>query len=402
MIIKEDKHFYFKIQLSTLYLIFISLAFLITLYFYNSIKSQEYNPITLYKLFSYVEENYKGDISKEDIYKNAMKGVINYLDPYSFSVIKKNESSLETVTQNEEINLEDSFIGLGIATKYNENGILITDIFKQSDFYNKANIGDVITSINKNKYNGRYEEFREHLQGNRGDFKNIEILSAKDNEYKEITVSIKEIYKDIIEINLLKNNILHIEIKEFTENLNYKLMNKLEQFLHEKGGFIDFNGIILNLAENRGGVFIEGLTLAANFVGNSNEVALYSEYNDQKSSTEYFLSGQNIFEDIPMALIVNKNSASSSEIFAGIFKNFNRGTIIGQNTFGKGVGQRLVKFNDEFEFAITTFEFYIGKDRTKINKVGVIPNILIEEDYLSNKDKYIKEAMKVLSDNKKI
>lgn len=402
MIIKEDKHFYFKIQLSTLYLIFISLAFLITLYFYNSIKSEEYNPITLYKLFSYVEENYKGDISKKEIYQNAMKGVINYLDPYSFSVIKKNESSLETVTQNEEINLEDSFIGVGIATKSNENGILITDIFKQSDFYNKANIGDVITSINGNKYNGRYQEFREYLQGNRGDFKNIEILSAKDNEYKEITVSIKEIYKDIIEINLLKNNILYIEIKEFTENLNYKLMNKLEQFLSEKGEFIDLNGVILNLAENRGGVFIEGLTLAANFVGNSNEVALYSEYNDPKLSTEYFLSGQHIFGDVPMALIVNKNSASSSEIFAGIFKNFERGVIIGQKTFGKGVGQRLVQFNNEFEFAMTTFEFYIGKDRTKINRVGVIPNILIEEDYINNKDKYIKEAINYLSNNSNI
>lgn len=402
MIVKEDKHFYFKVQLSTLYLIFISIAFLVTLYFYNAVKSNEYNPITLYKLFSYVEENYKGDISKKEIYQNAMKGVINYLDPYSFSVVKKNESAFETVKQNEGISLEDSFIGVGIGTKVHENGILITEIFKQSDFYNKVNIGDIIVSIDGKEYNGKYQEFRENLQGNRGDSKNIEILSAKENEYKEITVSIKEIYKDIIEISLLENNILYIEIKEFTENLNDKLMSKLESFLLSQEEFIDLNGVILNLAENRGGIFMEGLTLAANFVGNNSEVALYSEYNNPELSTEYFLSGKHIFGDVPMALIVNKNSASSSEIFAGIFKNFNRGAIIGQTTFGKGVGQRLVQFNNEFEFAMTTFEFYIGKDRTKINKVGITPNILIEEDYIKNKDKYIKEAINYLSNNSNI
>ena len=176
MIVKEDKHFYFKVQLSTLYLIFISIAFLVTLYFYNAVKSNEYNPITLYKLFSYVEENYKGDISKKEIYQNAMKGVINYLDPYSFSVVKKNESAFETVKQNEGISLEDSFIGVGIGTKVHENGILITEIFKQSDFYNKVNIGDIIVSIDGKEYNGKYQEFRENLQGNRGDSKNIEIL----------------------------------------------------------------------------------------------------------------------------------------------------------------------------------------------------------------------------------
>lgn len=402
MIIKEEKHVYFKIQLSTLYLIFISIIFLITLYFYNTIKNEDYNPITLYKLFSYVEENYKGNISKKEIYQNAMKGVINYLDPYSFSVVKKEESSLETVKQNEEINLEDSFIGVGIGTKAHENGILITEIFKQSDFYNKVNIGDVIVSINGNEYNGKYQEFREYLQGNRGDSKNIEILSSKENEYKEITVNIKEIYKDIISINLLENNILYIEIKEFTENLNDKLMLKLENFLLSQEKFIDLNGVIINLAENRGGIFMEGLTLAANFIGNNNEVALYSEYNNPELSTEYFLNGQHIFGDVPMALIVNKNSASSSEIFAGIFKNFNRGVIIGQKTFGKGVGQRLVQFNNEFEFAMTTFEFFIGKDKTKINKIGVVPNILIKEDYLNNKDKYIREAINYFNNNSNI
>ena len=179
-------------------------------------------------------------------------------------------------------------------------------------------------------------------------------------------------------------------------------MIKLEEFLLSKNEFINLNGVIINLAENRGGIFLEGLTLAANFIGNNNEVALYSEYNNPELSTEYFLDGQHIFGNIPMALIVNKNSASSSEIFAGIFKNFNRGVIIGQTTFGKGVGQRLVEFNEEFEFAMTTFEFYIGKDRIKINKQGITPDILIEDDYIKNKDKYIKEAIKYLSNDSNI
>jgi carboxyl-terminal processing protease len=400
MIIKEEKKFYLKIQLSTLYLITITMVFLIALYCYNTLKNNEYNHLTLNNLFTYVENNYKGEITRKEIYQNAMKGVINYLDPYSFSVVKKEKSNLDTVIQNETINLGDSFVGIGITTKSHKDGILISDIFKQSDFFHLANIGDIITEIDNQSYDGNYQNFRKLLQGNNNDIKNIKIYSQKLNEEKELSIKIKNIYKDIINIEMLSNNILHIEIKEFTENLNDNLMIKLEEVLLSYKESISLNGIIINLAENRGGLFNEGLTLAANFVGNNTEVALYSEYKNPEDSTEYFLEGNNIFSDIPMVLIVNKNSASSSEIFAGIFKNFERGTIIGQTTFGKGVGQRLTKFNKDFEFAMTTFEFFIGKDRVKINKVGVTPNILIRESYQENKDLYINTAIKEI--NKRI
>lgn len=396
MIIKEEKHFYLKIQLSTLYLVFISLAFIFTLFYYNSLKNNEYNYITLNKLFDYVEENYKGQISKEEIYQNAMKGVINYLDSYSFAIVKSNKKLLDTEKQNQDVNLEDTFIGVGILSRGHTEGIFITDIFKQSDLYNKVNIGDIITGINGKEFNGDYSKFRSLLQGNKGDVKNLEIYSQNYNEYKNIAIEIKNIYKDIIEVKMLNNNILYIEIKEFTEGLNDKLMIALEELLLSYEEKVDISGVILNLAENRGGFFQEGLTLAANFIGNNNEVALYSEYNDSELSTEYFLDGNNIFNDVPMTLIVNKNSASSSEIFAGIFKNFERGIIIGQNTFGKGVGQKITKFNDNFEFAMTTFEFFIGKDKQKINKIGVSPNILIKEDYNKNKDKYIETAIEYI------
>ena len=391
MIVKEKQHFYLKIQLSTLYLIFISIAFIFTLFYYNSLKNSEYNYFTLNKLFSYVEENYKGEISKDEIYQNAMKGVINYLDSYSFAIVKEPEAELDTQTQ--ELKLEDTFIGVGILSRAHSEGIVITDIFKQSDLYNKVNVGDVITSIDGNEYKGDYRKFRELLQGNKGDSKILEVYSQKDNDYIDVYIEIKSIYKEIIEVSILENNILYIEIKEFTEGLNDKLMLELEDLLLSYEEKVDLQGVIMNLAENRGGFFQEGLTLAANFIGNNTEVALYSEYNDSELSTEYFLDGNNIFGDIPMALIVNKNSASSSEIFAGIFQNFERGTIIGQNTFGKGVGQRLTKFNKDFQFAMTTFEFFIGKDKNKINEVGVSPNILIKEDYSKNKDKYIKAAI---------
>jgi carboxyl-terminal processing protease len=391
MLTKENGSSYIKIKTKHFILLMVMLSVGILSYIYHSIYSDQYNYFKMEKVFNIIQEHYKGEVTRKELYQKAIKGSIENLDKYSFANIhKKIKKYNKYINKNSIFN--NSYIGVGVVFEEVKNGLLITDIYQDSDLYSKTNIGDVVFKINDKKYNGNFEEFLTMLKGSKGELKSIDIINNK-KEIKNHTLKIKEIKKDFIQAKII-NDYIYIKIKEFSENLTEDFMDKIEEV--SDYDILQYKGLIIDLADNSGGLFKEGLMFADTLISVNNELALTSQYQQKNDFTEYRLSQGDFVEGIPIAVIINKKSASSSEIFAGIFKDFERGIIVGQKSYGKGVGQSVFNFNEDIEIGLTTFEFFIGKDKKKINNIGIYPDFVIKEDYLKNKNLYINKAMEEL------
>jgi carboxyl-terminal processing protease len=384
MLFKENGKTYVKLKLINVYTIVLSVLLMISGYLFYSLQNNELNHVKFEKLLIDVENNFKGSVDRDILYKHAIKGLIGGLDKYSHAVIKKKNT---TFTQNNSIIPSNKYVGTGLVLQKDLKGLMINDIYQDSDLYDVANIGDVITKIDNQEYQNSYGDFIDLLKGKEGEEKNIEITSNEIS--KNHIIKIKNIRKNNVVGKALNEEIIYIKVKEFSNNLNEEFLDVFDDLYFDMEST---KGIIIDLADNPGGLLHEGLLLTGTII-DVEDLALKAEYKDKENSIDYYIEKGDYLENIPVTIIVDKNSASSAEIFAGIFKYFKRGTIVGQQTYGKGVGQSVIEFSDDIEYAMTTFEFFIGKDRIKINGVGVTPDILIKEDYLKNQKKYIQVAL---------
>lgn len=384
---KEKKYINYSFFMGFTSCLIILMLFMICFTKY-SIENKDINHIKFEKLLQTIELNYKGETTRDELYKSAINGVINNLDKYSHIVFIKNNKDNNIIDYSNLDGENNEYVGTGISLSEIENGLLVVDIYDDSDLYNKATIGDIITGINGVSYDiKKSKEFIELLKGEKNDIKKIEISS--NNTKKTYNIKIKKINKNNITTKVIEDDILYLKIKNFSLNTKENVESEINRIKQK----YKLRGIIIDLADNLGGYFLEGLLMANLFI-DTEKLSLYSEYNIDVLS--YNLEKGDITNDLPITLIVDNNSASSSEIFAGLFKYFKRGKIVGKNTYGKGVGQSIINVNEDVQYALTTFEFYIGVEKIKINEVGIKPDIIIEEDYYSNYNKYITEAIKTI------
>jgi len=390
----NNKDKYITIKLKHIFYITIILIITIFSYINSQINNQSLNKIKFIYLLNSIEKNFKGEINKEMLYANAIKGIIDNLDEYSYALINKdlfNEKNVIIDSENQLLKTSNiipsnEYMGVGIEFIDHDSGIQIKDIYENSELFNIIHINDVITKINNTSFSGNHIDFINLLKGKIGDKKTIEI----NNIPFQYSFKLKKIYKDNVYAKFLKEDgIVYIKIKEFSIGLTSLFIDKYIKLNLDKD---EVKGVIIDLSNNPGGVFLESIMLS-DLIIDSNKTALHTIYNDKSRSKKYNLSEGDLFNNIPITLIVNKNSASSSEIFAGIFKYFNRGDIVGQNTYGKGVGQNVSNLGYKIEYAITTFEFFIGDDFIPINKKGVQPNIIVDSNIEDNKKIYIDKAI---------
>ena len=188
-----------------------------------------------------------------------------------------------------------------------------------------------------------------------------------NNEYIDLEIIREEIRLQTVKSDIIQDNIGYIKITSFDE-LTYEDFKKNLKALMNKG----ISGIILDLRNNPGGLLNVCVDIADELLGEG--VIVYTE-------TRH---GERVYErsdkkhiDIPLVVLVNEGSASASEILAGAVKDHNRGLLIGNKTFGKGVVQRIRELSDGSGFKLTVSE-YFTPNGTNIHGVGIEPDIVVE------------------------
>ena len=206
-----------------------------------------------------------------------------------------------------------------------------------------------------------------NIKGAEGTKVKLEI--QRGQEIKTFEITRKKITTNPVIAEKLDNNIGYLEVTSFDENTAENFKSKYEEL---KAQGID--SLIIDLRNNGGGLVEEALKIADYIVPKGKEL-LVTVDKDGKEKVEK--SKEDVLIDMPIVVLVNKNSASSSEILAGALKDLNEATIVGTTTYGKGVIQQFLTLRDGSGLKVTVEEYYTP-NRTKINGVGIEPNEKIE------------------------
>lgn len=312
-----------------------------------------------------LKKYYLKDIDEEKLNEAAIEGYVAGLgDPYTEYIPKED---MEDYTSN----LLGNYVGIGIymAVNTQKNVIQVLTPIKGSPAEESGILsGDIILSVDGVKYTGDdMSSASDAIKGEEGTTVKIEILRGEETKTFEITR--KKVITNPVEAKKLENNIGYIQITSFDEETAKDFKSKFETLQEQK-----ITSLIIDLRNNGGGLVDEALEIADYIVPKGKEVLITVD-KDQKEKIEK--TKEDVLIDMPIVVLVNEYTASSSEILSGALKDLNEATIVGTTTYGKGVIQQLFKLRDGSGLKVTTHEYYTP-NRNKINGVGIEPNEIVE------------------------
>ncbi len=316
---------------------------------------------TLNKYRKIIDKYYLGNIDEEKLKEGAIKGYIEGLDDKYTEYISKDDM------QEYIADTTGNFVGIGIymVQDTNTNRILVLSPIKGGPA-EKAGIqpGDYILEVDGVEYKGdQMSVAAAKIKGEANTKVKIKVL--RNNETKEYELTRENIKLNPVEGKVLENNIGYIEFSSFDEGTADEFKTKYEE-LQKQG----IKSLVIDLRNNGGGIVSEALKIG-DYILNKDDVILYEVDKNNKETVEK--SENNPIINMPIVVLTNGNTASSSEILAGALKDHGKAKIVGEKTYGKGVIQQLLTMPDGSGLKITSEE-YLTPNKTKLNKVGIEPD----------------------------
>lgn len=312
-----------------------------------------------------LDKYYLNDIDEDKAVEGALEGYVSALgDPYTEYIPKDEMEDYKN-------NLMGNYVGVGIYMAQNtkDNTIVVLSPIKYSPA-EEAGIqpGDIIKKINGVEYTGEdMTAAANSIKGEEGSTVTLEI--QRGQEIKTFEITRKKITTNPVVSEKLDNNIGYLEVTSFDEDTAENFKAKYEE-LKSQG----ITSLIIDLRNNGGGLVEQALQIADYIVPKGKDL-LVTVDKDKNEKVEK--SEEDVLIDMPIVVLVNENSASSSEILAGALKDLNEATIVGTTTYGKGVIQQLLTLRSGAGLKVTVEEYYTP-NRTKINGVGIEPNEKVE------------------------
>ena len=335
----------------------------------------EYNQLSdMYKKYSknlaledFIKKNYLKNVDEETLINGELKGMFQSLnDPYSTYMTK---DEFEDFTEH----TKGIYGGIGVIVTPGDDNLITVVSPIDGTPGEKAGIktGDKITKVNGKEFNAdTMDQAVKVMKGDPGTKVNITIVRKDkegNNNEMDITIVREEIRLQTVNSDIIEGNIGYINITSF-DDLTYK------DFKKEINGLMDKNikGIILDLRNNPGGLLDVCVDIADEFLDKG--IVVYTQTRDGQKE---YLRSDNDKIDLPLVVLVNKGSASASEILAGAIKDRGRGTLVGTTTFGKGIVQRIKQLSDGSGFKLTVSQ-YFTPNGINIHGVGIKPNVEVE------------------------
>lgn len=320
---------------------------------------------TLNRYRNIIDKYYLGEVDEEKLKEGAIKGYIEGLDdPYTEYISKEEmKDYLEDTMGN--------FVGIGIYMVKNTeaNKVQVLAPIKNSPA-EKAGIlpGDLIVAVDGVNYTGDdMSVVSSKIKGEEGTTVTVEIL--RGTETKTFELKRENIKVNPVEGKVLANQIGYIEFSSFDEGTAKDFKAKYEE-LQKQG----IKSLIIDLRNNGGGIVDEALEIA-DYIADKGSVLLYEV--DKNNNEEVKKSEHEPIISMPIVILTNENTASSSEILAGALKDLGKAKTCGVKTYGKGVIQQVLTLGDGSGIKITS-EKYLTPNKTEINKIGIEPDEKVE------------------------
>ena len=372
--------------------IFTLIIFLILCF--GKVSAQEetvYDKIDLFgEVLDKINKEYVEEVDQSDTMDAAINGVLQSLDPYSSYMSPKNLEEMQTETKGE-------FGGLGIEVGMEAGVVKVISPLDNSPAEREGvKAGDYIVKINDTQVQGKtLNEAVELMRGPVGS--TLEITVRRVGLRKSLVFNIT---REIIQVASVKSEVLdekigYIRLTSFNENSDDQIKKKIKEFKKNK----KIEGYILDLRNNPGGLLGQAIKISDFFLDDGEIVS--TKGRKKNENQKWFAREGDIINGKALIVLINKGSASASEIVAGALKDHKRAVLVGEKSYGKGSVQSIIPLKNRGAIRLTISKYYLPSGKS-ISEVGVTPDITVEEEsddfrILSENDNQLKFARKLFT-----
>lgn len=357
--------------------------------------------LTIYNdVMRQLDINYVDTLNYDDLTETAINAMLRKIDPYTVYYPKKKDDDLRMMTTGK-------YGGIGSIIQQRETKnkrgekewqIIIANPYEGKPAQrNGVQAGDRILSVDGISTKGQMvSEVSNNLRGVPGS--EVTLLLERDGVEKPFTVSFarEDIHIDpityycTITADTLPEAVGYIGFSEFTTNSAREFAMVLDDLYYNQG----VRALIIDLRGNVGGIVDEAISIVNLFVDKGTEI-VSTKGKTQNSCRTYYTTSSARFPDLPLTILVDKNSASSSEILSGSLQDLQRATLVGQRTFGKGLVQNVRPIAYDGHLKVTTSKYYLpsgrciqaidyaerqrGKELRRDTAGGILPDVVLSD-----------------------
>ena len=321
-----------------------------------------------------IDTKYVEEVDNKDLIINAIKGMVKSLDIYSRYMTEKEYKSVKS-------GLKGSFGGVGLRLNMQNNELTVIAPMIGTPAY-KAGIlpGDKIIRIDeKDTKEMSSEKAIELMRGNPGTNVLLTIYRPSTKKELEFNLKRKKIKIEITSKKILEKNIGYIRLTEFNAQCHIDITNILKNDFKNK-----IKALIFDLRNNPGGLVDSAVNTCSLFI-EEGSLVVSTKCRNKMIEQQFYTQHKPICTDLPIIVLINGNSASASEIVTGTLQDYKRALIVGSNSYGKGLVQKIIALSDRSAIKLTFAKYCLPSGRMinhvgekQKDKNGLTPDIYIE------------------------
>src|SRR6056300_1419313 len=353
---------------------FIILLFFLNFLYFSMIevkaqnnRQETYKQLNLFgDVFQRVQEQYVEEITDKELIESAISGMLQSLDPHSSYLSPESYKDMQVKTKG-------AFGGLGIEITMEDGFVKVVSPIDDTPAANAGmKSGDLIIGIDGESIKGlTINEAVSKLRGPVNSKVTITVVRDKEDPF-EI-----EIVRDVIKIRSVKHEVIneigYVRLTTFSDTTTSGMEKSINEIRKELGD--KFQGLILDLRNNPGGLLNHSISVADSFLDQGEIVSTQGRKSDDTS--RIFAKKGDIIDGKPLIVLINSGSASASEIVAGALKDHGRAIIVGTRSFGKGSVQSIIPLPGNGAMRLTTARYYTPSG-ISIQAKGIEPDIKVE------------------------
>lgn len=323
----------------------------------------------LMQAYGAIKSGYLTEVDDEVLIRGAITGMVESLDDQFSSYVEPRAAARERQDSS------GSFGGIGaVLTAHDRNtgkGVEILTVYQGSPASGAGlQRGDVFLEVDEvDVRNLTSSEVADLVRGPEGT--EVTLVMNRPGTEEPLTFVITRGVIQIVDVSstLLEGNVGYVALSSFNNRLlNDQMVEQIDQLILQGA-----QSLVLDLRDNPGGLLPQAVYVADEFLEEGPIV-----YQRSRGVTQLYGAAQRGSYDLPLVVLVNQNSASASEIVAGALQESGRAVVIGEQTFGKGVGQTVISLSDGSQLQYVSFE-WLTPDRTSISERGVTPDIIVTD-----------------------
>ncbi len=351
------------------------------------------------RVYKEISFNYVDEINVSEFLRAGIRGMLNSLDPYTVFIDEKRQDEIELLTTGK-------YGGIGVSIGLRENKITILEIMDGYSAQKQGlQIGDVIYKVGeKVLVPDDYENISSYVKGEPGTFVKLRIIRDGHSD----TLYFELLREEIIIKNIAYSgfypagsNNAYIKLSGFSRSAGDELKKVILELQREK----PIESVVFDLRGNPGGLLDAAVEISNTFL-KKGLLVVSTRGRDSNSTKQYVATQEPLLADVPVVVLVNEGSASASEIVAGAIQDHDRGLILGEKTFGKGLVQTIAPLSYNTSLKITTSKYYTPSGRciqkvdySAKNKVISVPDSLKTEKFTTDNKRIVYSAGGITPDS---